>query len=149
MSMEEVVGHLRQVEERRKKKVLPAQSPADPIYNKQGRLLLSEEEWLTKLKLRGDDGDSSSSNSGGKKRGKVRRGRGRSAPRDPSKLPSTPHFKCNKTGHWARDCPNKPNKGQAHVAQGEEDNPTLLMAHAVSFVIPAAATTPARSPPPP
>jgi hypothetical protein len=37
------------VEERRKKKAPPP--PAETIYDKQGRLLLSEEEWLAKLKL--------------------------------------------------------------------------------------------------
>jgi hypothetical protein len=51
LSVEEVVGRLRQVEERRKKKLgMSPTPPTDQIYDKQGRLLLSEEEWLAKLK---------------------------------------------------------------------------------------------------
>jgi hypothetical protein len=166
LSIEEVVGRLRQVEERRKKKLgMSPTPPADQIYDKQGRLLLSEEEWLAKLKRCGDDG-SGGSISGGKKFGKPRRGRGSGganggggATCDPNKPPSTLCFKCNKVGHWARYCPNKPKKGQAHVAQGEEDEHSLLMAHAVISLNPSPASpasTPARSiravtpsPPPP
>jgi hypothetical protein len=36
--------------------------------------------------------------------------------------------KCGKTGHWARDCPSKPNNGKAHLAQAEEEEGTLLLA---------------------
>ena len=63
MSVEEVTGRLRAVEQRHK---------AAPVTDSQGRLLLCEEEWRAKLNLRDSDGKSSSSGSsgaGGKKRG--------------------------------------------------------------------------------
>jgi hypothetical protein len=152
ISIEEVVGRLRQVEERRKKKVAPATSPAEPIYDKQGRLLLSEEEWLAKLKFRGDD-RGSGSNTGGRKPGKTRRDRGGGnasggggVTRDPNKPPSTPCFKCGKVGHWSRYCPNKPKKEQANLTQGEEDEPSLLMARASVVAVAGLSTSP--TPPP-
>jgi len=151
MSIEEVVGRLRQVEERRKKKASPATSLADPTYDKQGRLLLSEEEWLARLKIHGDDGGSGS-NTGGKKPGKTRRGRGSGnagggggATRDPNKPSSTPCFKCGNVGHWSRYCPNKPKKEQANLPQGEEDESSLLMAHA--SVVAAAGHSTSPTPP--
>ena len=71
MSVEEVTGRLRAVEQRRK---------AAPVTDSQGRLLLCEEEWRAKLNLRDSDSKSSSSGSsgaGGKKRGGRGRGSGR------------------------------------------------------------------------
>jgi len=43
--------------------------------------------------------------------------------------------RCGKTGHCARVCPTKPKDGAAHVAQGEEEEPTLLMAMLSSIQI--------------
>jgi hypothetical protein len=36
---------------------------------------------------------------------------------------------CGKLGHWAKEC-RQPRRGQAHVAQVEEEEPALLLAHA-------------------
>jgi hypothetical protein len=155
IAVEEVVGRLRQVEERELKKKKKPPTPVD----KQGRLLLSHEEWLARLKIRADGDDwGSGSSGGGSKLGKGRRGhggggvdsnRGRtSSSSGQDHLPATPCPKCGKTGHWARDYRNKPKKHQTHVAQGEEDEPTLLMAHAITEVIvstDSSSTPPVRS----
>jgi len=143
MSVEEVTGRLRAVEERHK---------AAPVTDSQGRLLLCEEEWRAKLNLRDSDGKSSSSGSsgaGGKKRSGRGRGRGRGKAETSAASSSDgtgaatrrdqcKH--CGKYGHWAKDCRSKP-KVVAHVAQAEEENePALLMAHATVF--PNTSTTP-------
>jgi len=112
MSIEEVVGRLRQVEERRKRKASPATSLADPTYDKQGRLLLSEEEWLARLKIRGDDGGSGS-NTGGKKPGKTRRGRGSGgATRDPTSRRAPPASSVAKLGIGLAIAPTSPRRSR-------------------------------------
>ncbi|XP_066320170.1 uncharacterized protein [Miscanthus floridulus] len=78
LSVEEVTGRLRAVEQRRQ---------ASPVTDNQGRLLLYEEEWMARLKLRdsrekgsgsGTTGSSgSTTGASGKKRGGRGRGRGR------------------------------------------------------------------------
>jgi hypothetical protein len=142
ISVEEVTGMLRAVEERRK----PVAAHAS-----QGRLLLCEEEWMAKLKLRESEAKGGGGTSGGsdgsssKKHGAGGRGRGRangessnSSSRDSNTGDSGggPTVKrdqckrCGKYGHWARECRSKP-KGEAHLAQAEDDGePTLLMARA-------------------
>ncbi|WVZ59950.1 hypothetical protein U9M48_010031 [Paspalum notatum var. saurae] len=44
---------------------------------------------------------------------------------------------CGKLGHWAKEC-RQPRRGQAHVAQVEEEEPALLLAHASIEPLPAA-----------
>jgi hypothetical protein len=103
---------------------------------------------MSRLKLHDDGGGS---NSGDKKRGgKTGRGRGTgrgggSASSGRARSPPGPCPRCSKTGHWARDCPTKPKKEQAHIAHGEEDEPTLLMAHAFVSSVQTSSTAPHAS----
>lgn len=132
MSVEEVTGRLRAVEQRKK-----TQATTD----KQGRLLLTEDEWLARLKIReaAGDGGSSSGGKGGRNRGR-NRGRGRSggnqAEQQEAQEPKKDRcLSCGKKGRWAKDCRSKP-KGQAkaHMAEAEEDEPTLFMVSAGTVV---------------
>jgi transposase InsO family protein len=142
VSIEEVTGRLRAVEQRRRK-------PA-PVVDNQGRLLLTHEEWMAKLKIGGGFGEKgSSSNSGGSnagagnKRGGGVRGRGRTNSSAPRQAPGAGEGMgqpkksgkcnyCNKKGHWAKECRSRI-RDEAHLAQAtqEEDGdnePALLMA---------------------
>jgi hypothetical protein len=47
---------------------------------------------------------------------------------------------CGKLGHWAKEC-RQPRRGQAHVAQVKEEEPTLLLAHASIELSPASSAT--------
>jgi hypothetical protein len=114
------------------------------------KLLLTHDDWMEKYKVQ--DGGRDNSSSCEKKFQKNRRGKGngggrnRGEGRDPNKPSSTPYFKCQKTSHWSCYCPNnKPKKKQAHLAQGEEDEPTLLMAHAVISVNPTSHSSPSST----
>ena len=151
ISVEEVTGRLRAVEQRRK---------PQPVHDNQGRLLLCEEEWLARLKIReaggksgnnssGSGGGGSNGNSGGKKRGDRERGKGKGKADGSSRDGERPNrakdpcARCGKMGHWAKECRSKP-KAEAHVAEAEEERePTLLMAHAV--LRPAPPSTAAKS----
>jgi hypothetical protein len=45
-----------------------------------------------------------------------------------------------KLGHWAKEC-RQPRRGQAHIAQVEEEEPALLLAHAsIELSLAASAT---------
>ena len=117
VSLEDVVGRLRLAEGR---------SDA-PLERKEesGKLLLTEEEWNVRMKWRtGENSSSRGGNAGGNKaRGKPS-GKGKKKKKnfDPNAC-----RKCGKTGHWARECPER--KEEAHLAQGEsDDDHALLMA---------------------
>ena len=133
ISVEEVTGRLRAVEQRRK---------PPPVVDSQGRLLLTQEEWMAKLKISGGPGEKGSSSGGaGNKRGGGSRGRGRAnsgvrqAPgvgegtSQPKKSDKCKY--CGKKGHWAKECRSRL-RDEAHLAQAEEEDnePTLLMARA-------------------
>ena len=111
ISIEEVTGRLRAVEQRK-----PASGHAK---DSEGHLLLTEEEWMARLKLKeGSSGSSSSGGGQGKKRGKgknhggggsgSRSGREENAGRD---VPANTCRACGKTGHWAKDCRSKKQGG--------------------------------------
>jgi hypothetical protein len=152
LSIEEITGMLKSSYDA-KEEVAP------PPSSSTGKLLLTHEEWLEKTK--GQDDGRGGSSSGEKKDQNNRRGKsnggdggGRGEYRDPNKPPASPYFKCHKTGHWARYCPNRPKKkAEVHLAQGEaeEDQPTLLMAWASTVEVntPFSTFSLASSPPPP
>jgi hypothetical protein len=58
VTVEEVTGRLRAVEQRRRKK-------STPTVDSQGRLLLTQEEWMAKWKISGASGDKGSSSGAG------------------------------------------------------------------------------------
>jgi hypothetical protein len=124
MTIEETTSHLRTVKERKRKHT---------SGSKEGCLLLTEEEWMARLKVR--DGESSG---GGGGRGDRGRGRGRhsghggirgsrgsnTVSHEESARPTNPTDvcqTCGKLSHWAKECSSKGKKtGQAHVAEEEE-----------------------------
>jgi hypothetical protein len=148
LSIEEITGTLKSSDD-------AEEEVAPPPSSSIGKLLLTHEEWLERTK--GQDGGRGSSCSGEKKDQKnhhAKSGGGRGEFRDPNKPPASPCFKCHKTGHWARYCPNQPKKKvEAHLAhEPEEDQPMLLMARAsvpVEVNARSIASSPASSPPPP
>jgi transposase InsO family protein len=127
LSIEEVAGHLRAVEQRKK-------TSTPPTADAGGRLLLTEEEWTARMKAKEKGGSSGSG--GGRGRGH-NRGKGHGSGRnggvaspnardrhDDSVGCDTCH-NCGKTGHWAKDCRSKAKKGEAHTAL--DDEPSLLL----------------------
>jgi hypothetical protein len=138
ISVEEVTGRLRAVEQRRK---------PPPVVDSQGRLLLTQEEWMAKLKIGGGSGEKGSS-SGGGSRGRGRANSGvRQAPRagegtgQPKKSDKCKY--CGKKGHWARECRSRL-RDEAHLAQadGEDNEPALLMARATLTSDPQSSASP-------
>lgn len=134
LTIEELVGRLRMAED---------WIEIESVTDKAGRLLLTEEDWVSRNRYRLLP--ESSSSSGGEKKsgyspGKWKNG-GRSDKKDnPMKLTSegTPRRKgrcrnCGIYGHWRVDCKRPPKKErkeetQAHVVQAEQENPSLLLA---------------------
>jgi hypothetical protein len=102
LSIEEITGTLKSSNDAEEEVVPPPSSST-------GKLLLTHEEWLERTK--GQDGGRGGSCSGEKKDQKNHRGKSGSGRcgeyRDPNKPPTSPCFKCHKTGHWARYCPNR------------------------------------------
>jgi hypothetical protein len=158
ISVEEVTGRLRAIEQRRRK--------AAPVVDSQGRLLLTQEEWKAKLRI-GEKGSSSgSSGSGGSggsgsgarsKRTSTSRDRRRgnggtrqaTGPGDglggqPKKGDKCRY--CEKKGHWAKECRSRL-RDEAHLAQGEEEEESMLMVaiaevNAISSLSPQISTAP-------
>lgn len=129
ISIEEATGRLRAVEQRKK-------STSQPAKESGGSLLLTEEEWMARLKIR--EGSSSSGVKRGGGGGGKGRGRGRSGdsrePKSYSGGKAGRNDKCNycgKVGHWARECRKKKREEEAHVTQGEEEEDSLMLVQAV------------------
>ena len=104
--------------------------------NTSGTLYLTETEWEERWKkkdLEAKSGDSGSPSSRGKRRGgKGRNGGGRAGSSESGNSgPARKDDKCRscgKLGHWAKDCRSKTKRDeQAHVAQEEEDELTLML----------------------
>ena len=86
-----------------------------------GKLLLIEEEWATQRNSREA---SSSRGSDGKRRSKA------SLEKKKKKVDPNVCRRCGKTGHWAKECPNRKQekKAEAHLVQADDDEATILMA---------------------
>ncbi|XP_066324334.1 uncharacterized protein [Miscanthus floridulus] len=139
--VEEVVGRLRAIEQRKKK---PASAGASSTANKQGLLLLAEEEWMARLKLRefGEGsgsgkrdktrrghGGGSGGSSGGGQDGKGHDGQGKPQERNPDKC-----VNYGIKGHYAKDCRKPRREQKAHVVEGEEQH-ALMMVSATATTI--------------
>ncbi|XP_066361338.1 uncharacterized protein [Miscanthus floridulus] len=139
--VKEVVGRLRVFEERTKPK---------QVTDAMGRLMLCEEDWEARRKVRREQensGGSAGSSNRGKHRGcGRRRGRGGAGPssrdgRDGQNAsvgntgggrppPGDRCKNCGKTSHWAKDCRGK-KKDASHVTHAKEEEEGALMYIAV------------------
>jgi hypothetical protein len=117
MSIEEAVGHLRAIEQRKK---------PSPAKENAGHLLLTEEEWMARMKSRDGSGSSTGARRGGARGGGGKNRGGKQSTGGERKSSAGRDDKCTycgKKGHWARECRKKKRgeEAQANVAQGEED----------------------------
>jgi hypothetical protein len=129
LTIEEAVGHLHAVEQRKK---LPSSKDSE------GRLLLTKEEWMACMKTCDGSGSfaaahgGGSSNDGGKNADK---NKGQKQNTGGGQKSNAGHEDvCNyygKRGHWAKECHKKKcnEAAQVHMAQGEEEEQSLLLAH--------------------
>jgi hypothetical protein len=111
LTIEDVTGRLQAVDER----IDQATTKTDS-----GKLLLTEEEWAARMKEK-KFGEASSSRGGdGKRRGK--------ASSEKKKIDPNACRRCGKTGHWAKECPNRKQEKKAEAQVDDEDETAFLMA---------------------
>ena len=120
LTVEEVTGRLHNIEQRKK-------NTASAV-DKEDRLLLTEKEWLARLKLHDNTGESNepSNRKGGMKPWKSHKESTDGRPIQCSN--------CGKRGHLSKNCwsklRNKEKAEKAHEAQSEEDELALFMVSA-------------------
>ena len=88
LTIENVTGRLRVVDERMEQATVSTDS---------GKLLLTEEEWVARMKEKKSRETSSGRGGDGKRRGKAS---------SEKKVDPNACRRCGKTGHWAKECPN-------------------------------------------
>ena len=83
------------------------------------KLLLTEQEWAARMKEKKSKKAFSSHGGDGKLRGKACSEKKKKKKVDPNAC-----WRCGKTSHWAKECPNRKQekKTEAHLAQAEEDD---------------------------
>jgi hypothetical protein len=133
LSIEEVAGRLKPVDDCEARAALPAVAE-DPILS-DGKLYFTEEQWLAqeKVKPKGDGGPKTSkaaSNARRRPRGPHKKQGKEVEARDGGNNDDRNMcHNCGRYGHWAKDC-RKPKKAQAHLTKADEEDgdSTLFMA---------------------
>jgi hypothetical protein len=131
-SIEEAVGHLRAVEQRKK--------PL-PVKETSGHLLLTKEEWLARMKTRDGSSSGASAHSSieNKSSGKGKAGKGGGDEKKSIVGRDNTYGYCGKKGHWAHECRKKKRdeEAQAHITVGDEEEQSLLLAHDITINLPS------------